>query len=157
MAANNETVGFGIIGLGIGISRCEMMREAPEARLVAVCDLIEDRVQKATDTFNVDGYADYHKMLERDDIDVIGVYTPSGMHREVALDAIRAGKHVLTTKPIEVSLDRIDAIINTCKAANVKLASEFYSRYKPGNYALFDAIQAGKFGKLILGDYAFKC
>jgi len=157
MATDKDRVGFGIVGLGIGVSRCEMMQEAPEARLVAVADLIEEKARRASGQFDAAWYTDYRKMLERDDIDVIGVYTQSGLHMDVALDAARAGKHVLTTKPMEITLDRIDQIIDTCKAEGVKLTSEFANRYKPANYGLYCAIQQGQFDKLVLGDFAFKC
>ncbi|MCL4535352.1 MAG: Gfo/Idh/MocA family oxidoreductase [Bacteroidetes bacterium] len=157
MTGKDGRVGFGIIGLGIGLSRCEMMQEAPEARLVAVADLVEDKAKSVAAKFGADWYTDYHKMLEREDIDVVGVYTPSGLHLNIALDVARAGKHVLTTKPMEITLERADAIISAAKEAGVKLATEFASRYSTYNYALYRAIRDGKFGKMVLGEFNYKC
>lgn len=150
-------VGFGIIGLGIGRSRCEMLSQAPEARLVAVCDLQEQRARDVAAAHGADWTTDYHDLLRRNDIDVIGVYTPSGLHRDLVVEAARAGKHVLTTKPLEVTLERADDVIATCRQAGVKLATEFASRYAPGHYALYEAIRRERFGRLILGEFSFKC
>lgn len=157
MVSSDGRVGFGIIGLGIGLSRCEMLQEAPEARLVAVSDLVKDKARATAEKFGADWYSDYHKMLERPDIDVVGVYTPSGLHRDIALDVAKAGKHVLTTKPMEISFERADAIIDGCKKAGVKLATEFAVRYSPYNYALYRAINDGKFGKMVLAQFDYKC
>jgi len=157
MATKDSRVGFGIVGLGIGTSRCEMMQEVPEARLVAVADLIEEKARSVAARFGVDWYTDYRKLLAREDVDVVGVYTPSGLHLDVALDVARAGKHVLTTKPMEVTLERVDRIIDACAEAGVKLATEFAERYHPVNYAIYRAIHDGKFGKMVLGEYSFKC
>jgi predicted dehydrogenase len=134
-----------------------MMQQVPEARLVAVSDLIEAKARTVAERFGCDWYADYHKLLERDDVDVVGVYTPSGLHLDVALDAARAGKHVLTTKPMEITLERADRIVSACREARVRLATEFAERYHPVNYAIYRAIRDGKFGKMVLGEYSFKC
>lgn len=157
MVSKDGRVGFGIIGLGIGLSRCEMMQAAPEARLVAVADLVEAKAKDVAAKFGADWYTDYRRMLEREDIDVVGVYTPSGMHLNIALDVARAGKHVLTTKPMEITLERADSIISACKEAGVKLATEFASRYSPHNYGVYRAIKDGKFGKMVLGEFNYKC
>jgi len=157
MTQNDGRVGFGMIGLGVGLQRCEMMQKAPEARLVAVADLNEKRASETAARFGVEWYTDYHRLLDRDDIEVVGVYTPSGLHQDIALDVARAGKHVLTTKPMEITLERVDQIIAGCAKAGVKLATEFGFRYSPSNWALYKAIQDGQLGRLILGEFDFKC
>lgn len=157
MPGADGKVGFAIVGLGIGLSRCEMMQQVPEARLVAVADLVEAKARDVAGRFGADWYTDYHRVLERDDVDVVGVYTPSGLHLDIALEVAAAGKHVLTTKPMEITLERVDRIIAACGEARVKLATEFAERYHPVNYAIYRAIQDGKFGKMVLGEYSFKC
>lgn len=157
MVSKDGKVGFAIVGLGIGLSRCEMMQQAPEAKLVAVVDLVEDKAKQVAERFGCDWYTDYHKVLERDDVDVVGVYTPSGLHKEIALDVARAGKNVLTTKPMEITLERADTIISACKEVGVKLGTEFAERYSPYNYALYRAVHDGKFGKMVLGQFDYKC
>ena len=97
---NNGEVGFGVIGLGMGASRCEMVARTPGARLVAVADIDARKAQEIADRHGVDWYTDYRKMLERKDIDVVYVMTPSGLHGQMAMDAAQAGKHVVVTKPM---------------------------------------------------------
>ena len=112
MAKAPGQIGFGIIGLGFGESRCAMVQQVPEARLVAVASRTEERARATGVKFEVDWYTDYHRMLERNDLDVVAIYTPSGAHTEIVQAAARAGKHVLTTKPLEISLARADAIVD---------------------------------------------
>src|ERR1700682_788013 len=110
-----------------------------EGRLVAVTSRTEDKARAAGEQYAVDWYTDYRRMLERDDIDVVGIYTPSGAHVEIAREVAAAGKHVLVTKPLEITLERADGIIKACQTAGVKLATEFVTRYLPGNFTLYAA------------------
>lgn len=150
-------VGFAIVGLGIGASRCDMLCKVPEARLVAVCDLMPERAQEAAAKYQCEWTTDYKTLLDRPDIDVIGVYTPSGLHRDIAVTVANAGKHVLVTKPLEVTVERAESIVRACEEHGVQLAVEFYSRYSPDNYRIYKSIAEGRFGKLIQGEYSFKC
>jgi len=73
-----KEIGFGVIGLGMGANRCEMVSRTPGAKLVAVADINEKRANEIAGKYGIDYYLDYHKMLSRDDIEVIYVMTPSG-------------------------------------------------------------------------------
>jgi predicted dehydrogenase len=157
MTTRDGKVGFGIIGLNYGLNRCPLIQRSPDARLVAVAARSADKAKDAGSKLGVDWYTDYRELLKRDDVDVVGVYTPSGQHRDIAIDAARAGKHVLLTKPMEITLERCDAIISACEKAKVKLATEFIFRYRPSNYALYRSIADGKFGQMVLGEFAYKC
>jgi len=157
MPSKDGKVGFGIIGLNYGAARCRMIQQLPDARLVAVVARTPEKAKQAAITLGVDWYTDYRELLSRDDVDVVGIYIPSGRHEEIAIETARAGKHVLLTKPMEITLERCDAIIRACQAAKVKLATEFIFRYRPCNYRLYHSIKEGKFGRMILGEFAFKC
>jgi predicted dehydrogenase len=95
-------------------------------------------------------------MLERKDLDVVMVMTPSGLHAKIGADAAGAGKHVVTTKPIDVTLQNADLLISACKKAGVKLAVDFDARYAPDNRRVKEAIAGGRFGKMILGEARLK-
>lgn len=97
-------------------------------------------------------YSSLDAMLARDDLDIVCICTPSGAHAEPAVAAARAGKHVVVEKPLEITLPRCDRIISACKAAGVKLCTIFPSRFSAANLQLKNAIEAGKFGRLTLGD-----
>lgn len=145
--------GFGIVGCGmISEFHAGAIRELKNARLVAVADVVEPAAKKRGEQFGVDWYVGHEKMLERDDIDVISIGTPSGIHLDPALDAAKAGKHVIVEKPLEVTPERCDRIIAACKKAKVKLASIFPSRFKDCNIFIKEAVDKGRFGRLTLGD-----
>ena len=92
-----DKVRFGIIGCGvIGPWHARAITDTQEAELVACCDIIEERARKLSNDFGVAKvYTDYKEMLADGDIDAVCVCTPSGMHGMVAMDAARAGKHIM--------------------------------------------------------------
>ena len=91
-------------------------------------------------------------MLAHPEVDVVCICTPSGAHLEPALQAARAGKHLVIEKPLEITLARCDAIIRACDEAGVKLCTIFPSRFTEANQRLKSAIDSGRFGRLTLGD-----
>ena len=84
------------------------------------------------------------------------VTTPSGAHLEPAVAAARAGKHVVVEKPLEITLDRCDQIIEACDRNRVRLCTIFPSRFGDANLRLKSAVDAGRFGRLTLGETACK-
>ena len=152
----NEAVGFGVIGLGMGAARAKLIHATDGARLVAVADINEERGQKAAAEYDIDWYEDYRRMLERDDIDVIMVMTPSGTHADFGEVVAQAGKHVVSTKPIDVTLESADRLIKTCDDAGVILAVDFESRYMDDNVRMGEAIHEGRLGKPVLGEVRLK-
>src|SRR5205085_101110 len=81
---------------------------------------------------------------------VVIVTTPSGAHMEPAVAAAAAGKHVVVEKPLEVTLERCDRIIDACTRHQVQLCTIFPSRFGDANQALKAAVTAGRFGRLTL-------
>ena len=157
MGSAERPIGVGVIGLNFGLGRCAAIREVEEARLVAVASRSVATARQAGERLGVDWHADYRSLLARDDIDLVAVYTPSSLHGEIAIAAAKAGKHVLTTKPLEITLDRVDAVIDACAAAGVKLATEYVARYGAGHYRAYRAIADGALGKPFLGEFSYKC
>ncbi len=147
---------MGVIGLGMGAQRCETIAGTEGARLVAVSDINEERRREVASRFGVKSYSDFRSLLTRDDIDVIMIMTPSGMHGEMAVQAARAGKHVLTTKPMEVTLPKVDRMIAECEKAGVVFAVDFECRYREANRRIRRALDEDWFGKLILGEARLK-
>ena len=147
---NGKDVGFAVVGLGMGANRAREVAATPGAKLVAVCDLKPDRLAKVMKEHGCEGTSDYHELLGRKDIDVIYVMTESGNHGKVAIDAAKAGKHVISTKPIETTLEKADAMIHACEQAGVKLLVDFGNRYNPNVNKLKAAMDRNLFGKLIL-------
>ena len=148
-----KTYGFGIVGCGmISEFHADGLAEVDNTKLVAVSSRGEANRERMTQKYGCDGYADYKEMVQRDDIDVICICTPSGAHLEPALAAAAAGKHVIVEKPIEITLERIDAMIKACKDNNVALCGIFPYRFTAGARALKRAVEQGRFGRITVGD-----
>ena len=157
MPTKDGRVGFGVIGLNFGLGRCRAIEQVPEAELVAVASRTEQTAQRVGAELGVDAYADYHQLLSRDDVDVVCIFTPNAFHREIAIDAAKAGKHLVITKPLEITLDRVDDIIAAANENGVKLATEYMARFQPGHYLGYQAIADGSLGKLVTGEFTYKC
>jgi predicted dehydrogenase len=152
-----RTIGFGIIGCGtIAPWHADSVARIEGAKLVAVSDVVEEAARKMGQKYQVDWYTDYQQMLARKDVDVLCILTPSGMRKEIVLEAAEAGKHVVVEKPIEVTLERIDQMIGACEQAGVKLAVIFQNRFLPAARKVKEAMEKGKLGKPILGDAYIK-
>ena len=149
-------VGFAIVGLGVGASRAEMVTRVPGAKLACVCDLDESKAKSVAQKLGCDYYTDYHDMLDRRDVDVVGVLTPSGTHAEIGIEAAKAGKHVFTTKPMDISLEKCDDLIRTAERQGVVLAVDFQYRYPEDNRKAASFISEGGLGRLILSDLRMK-
>ncbi|KPJ62331.1 MAG: hypothetical protein AMS15_04265 [Planctomycetes bacterium DG_23] len=155
MAASDE-VGFGVVGLGMGRSRARLVKETPGATLVAVCDRIKEKAQAVAQELEVEYYLDYRKMLQRDDIQVVMVMTPSGLHAPVAIDAAKAGKNVVVTKPMEVTVEKCDRMIEAAEKAGVALMVDFGNRYRREMQQIKAAIDKGIFGRLLFGEVCLR-
>lgn len=149
----NKELGFGVIGCGV-ITPWHIygILHTKGAKLVAISDMVEERAKKLAQENKVNWYKDYHQMLEREDINVVNICTPSGTHGEIAIEAAKAGKHIIVEKPMEITLEKCDEMISACRKANVKLATIFQSRFLPSVKKIKKAIDEGKFGRLVLGD-----
>ena len=145
--------GFGIIGCGmIAEFHAAAIRNIAEAKLVAMADVVGPSAKRAGERHRVDWYTDHNELLKRDDVDIVCICTPSGLHRVAAVDCANAGKHVVVEKPLETTLAKCDAIIEAADKAGVKLCGIFPSRFHQCNQLLKRAIDAGRFGRLTLGD-----
>jgi predicted dehydrogenase len=148
-----KKLGFGIIGAG---AICPLHIEAIEhcdgARLAGIADVSEERARSVGEANQVPWYSDYHQLLANPDVDIVCILTPSGLRAPVCIDAARAGKHIIAEKPLEITLERVDSIINECDKAGVELAVIFQLRFLPGVQALAKAVFEGRLGKPVLGD-----
>jgi predicted dehydrogenase len=146
---DRRDLGFGVVGLGMGGYHCHALTGAKGCRLVAACDLDLERLQPIAEKYQVKAYDSYADMLRDPAVDVVCVATPSGMHADMALQAVAAGRHVVVEKPVDVRPDKIRRLSAALKAANLKGTGIFQSRTDPLNRRIRTAIQAGRLGRLI--------
>lgn len=151
--------GFAIVGCGM-IARFHVtaLQEVPGARVVALVSRAEESARKLRESMNLtcDISTDLAEVLKRPDVDVVIITTPSGAHMEPAVAAAQAGKHVVVEKPLEITLERCDHIIEACARNGVQLCTIFPSRFGDANQALKAAVNLGKFGRVTLGETTCK-
>ena len=140
---------FAIIGTGnIADFHARAIQLVPDATLVAVHSRRAQPGQSFANKYGAAYLSDYAALLARPDVDAVCLTTPSGTHAELGLAAARAGKHVLSEKPLDISTTRIDELVAACEQHNVQLGAIFQARFGPGARALKAAIEAGRFGQL---------
>ena len=138
-----------LIGCGrISKNHFESIKQIDELNLVAVCDTIEERAKIASEEYGGQYYTDYNKMLERDDIDIVSVCTPSGLHPEHGIMAANKGMHVITEKPMGITLESVDELIHTCDRNKVQLFVVKQNRLNTTMQLLKRAVDKGRFGKI---------
>lgn len=146
-------IGFGIVGCGM-ISRfhAKAIAEVDGAELVACYNRRSESAASFASEHDITAYDDLDAMLADPRVDIVSICTPSGAHMEPAVAAANAGKHVIVEKPLEITLTRCDAIIAACEKNNVILSTVLPSRFHKSSQLLKQAVDAGKFGTLSLGD-----
>ncbi|MDH3972699.1 MAG: Gfo/Idh/MocA family oxidoreductase [Deltaproteobacteria bacterium] len=147
-----EKLKFAFIGCGrIAKRHAQILSVMDDVKLVAVCDIINDRARSFSTEYDVPCYTDYHKMLKDEDIDVVSVLTPSGSHAEIGIDVAKTGRHVIVEKPMALRLEDADALTAACSVNKVELFVVKQNRYNLPVIKLREAIDGGRFGKLVLG------
>jgi UDP-N-acetyl-2-amino-2-deoxyglucuronate dehydrogenase len=149
--------GFGIIGAGaIAEVHARAIDTIMEAELIGVYDYNADRTTTFSMKYNCKPFDSAEELCNDDRIDIVCICTPSGLHLEPALTVINAGKHCVIEKPLEVTLDRCDKIINAGIQNKVLVSGIFPMRFSRVNMELKKAIDEGRFGRLVLGDAYIK-
>lgn len=144
---------FAVVGCGnISEAHIDSIKKIEGAQLVAVWSRTAKRAQEVAAKEGCEAVESIDRLVERDDVDIVVVCTPSGFHLEPALKAIRSGKHVLVEKPLEITEERCAQLIEAADEHNVKLGVIFQSRFAPANRAVYEAVRAGRFGRMVLGD-----
>jgi UDP-N-acetyl-2-amino-2-deoxyglucuronate dehydrogenase len=151
------TLGFGVIGCGmISHFHARAIRDVRGARLIGGFDAVPAAAEKFADAFGVKAYPRLDDLLADPAVDVVTIGTPSGAHRDPAVAAARAGKHVTVEKPLEITLRRCDEIIAECQRSGVVLSTIFPSRFHDSSRLMKRAVEQGRFGRLTLGDAIVK-
>ncbi len=149
---------FGIVGCGsVSQVHAKALQQMDNATLAAVCSRRKEQADKLAREYNVARvYTDYGELLKQTDIDVIVILTPNGMHGDMAIEAAKAGKHIIIEKPIDIKLEKVDQLLQICKESTVKLSVISQHRMDASTQVLKQAVEAGKLGRLILGDAHIK-
>ncbi|MCX8052944.1 MAG: Gfo/Idh/MocA family oxidoreductase [Armatimonadetes bacterium] len=148
-------VKVGVVGAGIfGVNHLNTFRQLSYtgvAELAAVAEINPDRAEWVRANYGCPVYLDYNEMLEKEDLDGVSVVTPDHLHRPVTLAACAAGKHVLCEKPLDVTVEGCQEMIDAARRANVLLQVDFHKRYDPEHIAMERRVSSGELGKILYG------
>ncbi|MFU1797868.1 Gfo/Idh/MocA family oxidoreductase [Paenibacillus azoreducens] len=148
-----EKVKVGVIGLGrLGMVHAEhLVTQIGEADVKAVCALDQTQLDYAKQNFGVATYTDYKAMIDNEDIDAVIIVTPTGLHPEMTVYALNAGKHVFCEKPVGLHLDEgvreMEQAIKNHPELTFQLG--FMRRYDASYKQAKDLVQAGKIGDIL--------
>ena len=151
---------FSLIGCGrISKNHVEaLINNVDNCKLVALCDIVESKAVERKKQYensvvnsDIKVYTDYIQMLESEKIDAVSVCTESGYHAKHAIDCLVYGKHVLIEKPMSLSLEDADRIIELGREKNLKVGICHQNRFNSPIQKLRRAVEEGRFGKIING------
>ncbi|RLE86194.1 MAG: hypothetical protein DRJ39_00055, partial [Thermoprotei archaeon] len=142
-------IGIGVVGLGrIGQLHAEIFNsKIPNAKLVAVSDVVENLVKSASEKFNVKGYLSYEEMLRDAEVDAVVICTPTFLHKDMIMLAAEYHKHILCEKPLTVTVKEAEEVLSKISNSNVILQVGYMRRF---DYAYQEAkkkINAGDIGR----------
>jgi UDP-N-acetyl-2-amino-2-deoxyglucuronate dehydrogenase len=123
------------------------------ARLVAICDIDEQRAIKSGRKFDLPWFPNIADMLSTmgEKVDVVLVLTPSGLHAEQVIEIAEFQKHVVVEKPMALTLESADRMIHACDQFGVRLFVVKQNRWNKPVQLLHTALRQGAFGKLVMG------
>ena len=146
-------VNVGIIGCG-GIANGKHMpslKTVPNVRMVAFCDIVPERAEKAAREYGVEGaktYVDYHDLLKDPAIEVVHVLTPNREHAQITIDALYAGKHVMCEKPMAKCAADAKRMLEAAEATGKKLTIGYQHRQKAQSQYAKQYIESGALGEI---------
>lgn len=152
-------LGFAIVGCGmIARFHARALAEIPGVRIAALVGRRLGSAESMREELQLDApcLTDLNSALALPGVDAVIICTPSGAHLEPAIAAASAGKHVVVEKPLEITPERCDRIIAACDQTGVRLCTIFPSRFGDANVELKRAVDAGRFGRLTLGETTCK-
>ena len=150
---SNKILRLGIIGCG-GIANGKHMpaeKRNPRAEMVAFCDIIPERAQKAKEEYGTEDsavYTDYKELLKDETIDAVLVLTHNQGHCRITVDALKAGKHVLCEKPMATTYEEAVKMIEAAKKNNKVLTIGYQNRWRPDSMYMKQMAKDGEFGEV---------
>jgi len=146
-----EKVRIGVIGAGLRGSLAKYWHEHEQSELVALADISverQDRFKKLIDHDDLEVTEDYRDLLKRDDIDAIAVLSPDYLHEEHVIAALQAGKHVYAEKPLAITTEGCDRIIEAWQKSGKHLMVGFNMRYMSMYQTMKEIIDSGVIGDI---------
>ena len=143
-------VGLGRISMGHFMPACKMSQKSKVTALVSGHREKADKMaaEYRVPAKNIYNYQNYDEIAHNQDIDAVYIALPNNMHAEYTIRAARAGKHVLSEKPMATTVKDSQAMIDACKSAGKKLLIAYRCQYEPTNLRAIELIRSGKLGSI---------
>jgi UDP-N-acetyl-2-amino-2-deoxyglucuronate dehydrogenase len=146
-----DPIGFAVVGYGnIGSRHVAFLKGLEGARIQRVADTIPERADEGSRLAECEPAYSFEEVLKDPKVDVVNLCTPSGLHARQAIEAMKAGKNVLSEKPMALTLEEADAIIETEERTSMKYFLVKQNRYNPPVSILRESMVQGKFGQPIM-------
>lgn len=147
---SNGKVGYGIIGAGnIANFHAQALSMLDNSELIGFYDKIPAAAERMAQKWNCKAYTDFEAFLNDPAIQAVTIATPSGLHGSVAIPAAQHGKHILCEKPLDITIEKANAIAKACEDNNVILVPVFQARFTPTIAKVRDAIRKGRLGRIL--------
>jgi len=141
---------IGIVGAGfIGDIHAKAYKRIKNARVVAVVDSNEEKGKKITKDFGANFYSDFEKFLEKEEVDVVDICTPTYMHKHMVIRAARAKNNIFCEKPIALTLEDANEIIKEVKENKVKAMVGHVLRFWPEYIKAKKIIKSKELGEIL--------
>ena len=138
-----------VVGLGMGRYRVNQIMKTPGIKLMGVCDTNLERAKDVGENVGVPYSDDINVFLNDPEVEAMYVVTPTGLHCSVSEQCLLAGKHVLTTKPLDVSIENCRRVIKIAKEKGLLFGVDFDLHHTPELPDLMEAVKRGYFGRLL--------
>jgi len=154
----NSALRFVLLGAGnIAGKYVTAVNNVDRASIVGVVSRTAEKAEQFAQKHNIENFSDsLESLADKVDFDAVIIATPSGLHADGAIRAAKMKKHVLSEKPLDITLDKIDAMTAACESAGVKLGCAFQHRAAPHNIAAYHAVRSGKLGKIYIANTFLK-
>jgi predicted dehydrogenase len=158
-----KQIGYAVVGAGALMERAVLpafARAGGEARLAAIVSTDRTRGQALAQEYRATAYHldEFRQCLQRDDVHAVYIALPNSQHCDYAVEAARAGAHVLVERPMAVMADECRRMLRTCQTNRVKLMVAYHLQFHPGHLKLAELVRSGAIGapKTISSDFTLR-
>ena len=147
-----KKLGICLIGCGRAgmIHARNYKNKVPNAQMVACVDAVEAAAKAAAEEMGIDKYyTDYHQILNDPEVDAVVVVAPTDLHKQIVIDCAAAGKHIFCEKPMAMTVEECDEMIEACDKYNVKLQIGFMRRFDASFQEAKRLVESGAIGDLV--------
>ncbi|MBV6433615.1 MAG: hypothetical protein IANPNBLG_03799 [Bryobacteraceae bacterium] len=146
-----QTVKIGVVGGGFGSGF--QWHLDPDCSVVAVCDIRPDRLQRLQETYRCDNaYNQFRGLLKHPGLNAVAVFTPAPMHVWMAVEAMKAGKHVISAVPAGMSIEELEELLDVVKRTGLKYMMAETSYYRAEVITCREWAKQGKFGSIFYSE-----